>query len=348
MAVDLSGKRIAIVGGAGFIGHNMALSFAARGAEPHVIDSLQVNNLLAFASGVNDPNRELYLNILNERLRLLHGAGIPMHPQDARDYHALSRILTEIKPHVIVHLAAVSHAGKSNKDPYSTFDHSLRTLENALDYARDLTEHFIFFSSSMVYGDFLTPEVDEEHPLNPMGIYGALKVAGEKMVIAYHQVFGLNYTIIRPSALYGPRCVSRRVGQVFIESALKGAKLRIDGDGSDRLDFTYIDDLVDGVALAIATPAARNEIFNLTYGQARSMAEMVAIIQEKFPKLTLERQERDKLMPKRGTLSVAKARRLLGYEPSFPLEKGMESYIDWYRSISPSTPLSTAVVSEQT
>src|SRR5207249_4070318 len=147
--------------------------------------------------------------------------------------------------------AAVSHAGRSNKDPFSTFDHSLRTLENALDCARDRCEQFIFLSSSMAYGDFLTDEVAEDHPLNPIGIYAALKVAGEKIVIAYQQVFELPYTIIRPSALYGPRCVSRRVAQIFIEAAMRGQPLRMDGDGTDRLDFTYIDDLVEGIALTI-------------------------------------------------------------------------------------------------
>lgn len=74
----------------------------------------------------------------------------------------------------------------------------------------------------MVYGNFLTSEVAEGDPLNSIGIYGALKVAGEKMVMAYNQVFNLSYTIVRPSALYGERCVSRRVGQVFIESAFGG------------------------------------------------------------------------------------------------------------------------------
>src|SRR5207245_9750928 len=117
----------------------------------------------------------------------------------------------------------------------STFDHSLRTLENALDYARDGTEHFVYFSSSMVYGNFQTTEVDETHPLEPIGIYGALKLSGEKLVIAYQQVFGTQYSILRPSALYGPRCVSRRVGQAFIESALVGTNLRVDGDGDERL-----------------------------------------------------------------------------------------------------------------
>src|SRR6185295_13357808 len=149
-------------------------------------------------------------------------------------YAKLSQNLAQIKPQVIVQLAAVSHAGTSNKDPYSTFDHSLRTLENALDTARDRVEQFVFLSSSMVYGDFLTPEVAEDHPLNSIGIYGALKVAGERIVVGYNQVFDLPYTIVRPSALYGPRCISRRVGQAFIESALVGDTLRVDGGGDEK------------------------------------------------------------------------------------------------------------------
>lgn len=331
---DLSGRRIALIGGAGFIGHNLALSFAKRGADASVIDSLQVNNLLTFTTRVPEQeNRDLCLRILHERLDLLHEAGIPLHVQDARDYHALGHLLDRLQPDVIVHLAAVAHAGRSNKDPYSTFDHSLRTLENALDYARHHDVHFIYLSSSMVYGNFQTDKVDEEHPLNPLGIYGALKVGGEKIVIAYQQVFGLPHTIIRPSALYGPRCVSRRVTQIFTEAAFEGKKLRVDGDGSERLDFTYIDDLVDGIALAILKPAARNEVLNLTYGQSRSITELVGIVRQHFPNIEVERAERDNLMPVRGTLSVEKAQRLLGYAPKHSLEAGMKQYITWYRDL---------------
>ena len=90
---------------------------------------------------------------------------------------------------------------RSNKDPYTTFDNSLRTLENALDASRNRIKKFIYLSSSMVYGNFKTKEVDEETNCNPIGIYGALKFSGEKIVIAYNQVFDLPYTIIRPSAL---------------------------------------------------------------------------------------------------------------------------------------------------
>lgn len=333
--ISLEGRRIALVGGAGFIGHNLALSLAERGAQVEVIDSLQVNNLLAFSVKMPDLyNRDLYLRIIHERLDLLHKSGIPLHVQDARDYHALGQLLNhQIKPQVIVHLAAVAHAGRSNKDPYSTFDHSLRTLENALDCARGHAEQFIFFSSSMVYGNFQAEEVDEEHPLDPIGIYGALKLAGEKLVIAYQQVFDLPYTIIRPSALYGPRCVSRRVGQVFIENALDRTTLHVDGDGSDRLDFTYIDDLADGICLAVQNPNAQNQVFNMTYGSSRSILDLVNVLRGHFPHVEVEYVERDHLMPVRGTLSIEKAKHMLGYSPKNPLEVGFCKYVEWYEKL---------------
>ncbi len=229
----LDGRRIAIIGGAGFIGHNMAIAMKAAGAHVEVIDGLEVNHLVYFAAQPPDNrNRALYLAMLLERLDRLHAAGVPLRQQDARDYHGLSQHLSEIAPDTIIHLAAVAHANRSNKDPFSTFDHSMRTLENALDWARAAAlQRFVFFSSSMVYGNFRTPSVTEDHPLEPIGIYGALKLGGEKLVIAYNQVFDLPYTIVRPSALYGPRCVSRRVSQAFIESALVGDTLRVDGGG---------------------------------------------------------------------------------------------------------------------
>ncbi len=330
----MQGRRIAIIGGGGFIGHHLALELKSRGAHVYVIDGLQVNNLLSLMTDGAE-NRELYTRMVNERLDLLREAGIDLHPQDARDYHAMSRLLDTFKPDVIVHLAAVAHAGRSNKDPFSTFDHSLRTLENALDVARGIgTKRFVFLSSSMAYGNFMTESVDEEHPLNPIGIYGALKLSGEKIVIAYQQVFGLPYTIIRPSALYGARCVSRRVGQVYIETAIKDGTLRIDGDGAERIDFTYIDDLVAGLCGAIESPAAENQIFNLTNGGSRSIKELVEVIRKDFPNVKTENVTRDNLMPFRGTLSVEKARRLFGYEPKNPIEIGIPKYIDWYRKFT--------------
>jgi len=305
----------------------------------HVVDSLQVNNLGAFSNVVGDPNKALYLHVINERLRLLNEAHVPLHVIDARDYHALTRTLGEIRPQVVVQLAAIAHANRSNKDPFSTFDHSFRTLENALDYSRSgEVERFLYFSSSMVYGNFDGEAVTEDRHCEPLGIYGALKYGGERLVIAYNQVFNMPYTIVRPSALYGERCVSRRVGQAFIENALRGLPLSINGDGSDGLDFTYIADLVQGLTLAIARDEAINQTFNLTYGSARTLNQMADIMRQEFPGIEIAYQPRDSLMPERGTLSVEKARRLLGYEPAYPLDRGFVDYIRWYKELATQKP----------
>lgn len=330
------GKRIAIVGGAGFIGHNMAVKLKEAGHEPSVIDSLYVNNYLYLQSSntvVHD--RELYLKMVNQRMELLREKGIQFYAQDAREYHELSRLLVTLDPQVIVLLAAVSHADRSNKDPYSTFDHSFRSLENTLDYCRTAVsmEHFVYFSSSMVYGHFTEGFVTEESNCEPLGIYGALKYGGEKLVIAYNQVFNIPYTIVRPSALYGERCISRRVAQIFVENAIQGRDIVIKGDGSDRLDFTYIQDLVHGVQCVIEHEKSRGQIFNLTYGESRSLSELANIVRNHFPDININYLPKDNLMPNRGTLSVEKARSVIGYSPSHPLETGMEKYIQWYRSL---------------
>jgi nucleoside-diphosphate-sugar epimerase len=331
---NVKGKRIALVGGAGFIGHNLALELKRLGAEVSIIDGLHVNNLIYFQqTNLDIPSREMSVQILNERLALLKKNNIPLFVEDARDYHKLSQVFGVIKPEVVVLLAAVAHANRSNKDPYTTFDHSTRTLENALDASRDNIKHFIYFSSSMVYGNFNGNEVTEDSPCNPIGIYGALKYGAEKLVIAYNQVFNLPYTIVRPSALYGERCVSRRVGQIFIETALKGETVKINGDGTDSLDFTYIGDLVQGIVKVIQNEKSKGEIFNLTYGRARSLNEMADLIRQHFPKVEIKYLPKDKLMPERGTLCVDKARDILGYNPQYPLEKGYVNYIEWYKKL---------------
>ena len=328
----MNNKKIMLIGGAGFIGHNLALHLKSLGADVCVVDGLEVNNVMSFSSDdVEAKNRDLYLKILFERQRLLREAGIPLFVQDARDYHALSKLISKVDPQVVVQLAAVSHANKSNKDPFSTFDHSMRTLENALDASKNRVEHFIFFSSSMVYGHFKEPVVSETTVCEPLGIYGALKYGGEKLVIAYNQVFDLPYTIIRPSALYGERCVSRRVGQIFIENALTTGEITLSGDGSDSLDFTYIGDLVRGVEKVIDNDNSRGQVFNLTYGSGRSLAEMAEIVKSHFPDIQIKYQAKDNLTPDRGTLNINKAKELIGFEPQFPLEKGYERYIKWYK-----------------
>lgn len=345
--VELTGRRVVLIGGAGFIGHHLALALQRRGAAVQIIDSLQINNLHALLDSPPDtPHRELDVRIVRERLELLERAGIPLHVLDARDGEALSALLAELRPQSVVHLAAISHAGRSNQFPLRALDYNLGTLGRALEASRGVAEHFVYFSSSMVYGHFPQGRATEETPCNPIGIYGALKYAGEKMVIAYNQVFGLPYTIVRPAALYGERCVSRRVGQVFIENALDGREISVAGNGSDALDFTYVEDLVDGVVGALEHEAARGEVLNLAYGRARPLDEMIGILAGHVPGLSVRYLPKDALMPDRGTLAIDKAARLIGYAPRVPLEVGYARYIHWYQHLLARSAGSAAETSE--
>lgn len=324
-------KKVLIVGGSGFIGHNLAIYLKKREFEVSVVDSLAVNNYLSLKKQ-KIQNKKFYLKTLNQRQDLLKKNNINLIIEDARDYALVTRIIEKFKPNYLIHLAAVAHANVSNKDPYSTFDHSMRTLENTLDACRSqkFIDRFIYLSSSMVYGQFKKKIVTEKEICNPLGIYAALKFGSEKLVEGYNQVFDLPYTIIRPSALYGQRCVSGRVVQKFIEAALKGKKLEVVGDGKETLDFTYIDDFMQGVFLTMTNKNSLNETFNITYGKSRSLVELINIIKDNITKVKIKYIKRDKLMPFRGTLSVNKAKSLLGYNPAHSLEKAVPKYIKWY------------------
>jgi nucleoside-diphosphate-sugar epimerase len=324
-------KKILLVGGCGFIGHNLALNLKKLNYDIYVVDSLSINNLLSFTD--NDiKNKSLYTSILNNRLDLISKNKIKFIVQDARDYHACARLYEKINPDIIIHLAAVSHANKSNKDPHTTFDHSLRTLENTLDFAKGKKIHTIYISSSMVYGNFNGKDVDEDTTCKPIGIYGSLKLSGELIVKAYNQIFDLPYTIIRPSALYGERCVSRRVGQIFVENAIQNLDITVNGDGNEKLDFTYIEDLVDGISICCENEKAKNETFNLTYGNGRKINELLEILKSEFPRVNVIYQEKEKFVPERGTLNNKKAKKLINFEPKYPIEIGYEKYISWYKN----------------
>lgn len=326
----MNNKKILLVGGCGFIGHNLAIHLKKMGADPVIVDSLSVNNMLSFADN-EIKNRKLYSSILNNRIELLDSNKIKLIIQDARDYHAISKIYKDINPDIIIHLAAVSHANKSNKDPHSTFDHSFRTLENTLDYAKINKTHTIYMSSSMVYGNFDSEDVKEDRECKPIGIYGTLKYSGELLVKAYSDVFDLPYTIIRPSALYGERCVSRRVGQIFIENAIQDLDVTINGNGEEKLDFTYIEDLIKGIGLCCKNKNAINQIFNLTYGKSKKINELIEVLKKEFPNIKIFYKEKEKFMPERGTLDISKAKKLIGYNPSNPIDTGYIKYISWYK-----------------
>jgi len=333
----LTGERVALVGGAGFIGHNLALALRHMGAEVLVADNLMQNNMVDNLSEkeIDLFRRELNHGFLTQRFELMRDAGVTFRNADARSMTDLPEVLHDFGPTKIVHLAAISSAVDARKVPGLCFDLQLITLRNVLEYTRlfpkDINQ-VMFLSSSTVYGDFEGDIVDENTRPRPYGIYANAKFMGERLIRTYADQYGLGTTIIRPSALYGERCISRRVSQAFIENALMGKPLLLEGGGDGKLDFTYIDDLVDGMVRAMAAHMGSGDTgtFNLTFGNARTIADLAAIVKSVVPSAILEERPRDKNKPVRGTLSTERAQRDLGFKPQWTLETGYKRYCEWY------------------
>ena len=144
---------------------------------------------------------------------------------DARNLNSLNDAYSSFKPSKIVHLAAISSAEVANKNPTLAYDIQINSLRNVIDICKNhlgRTNQLVFMSSSTVYGDFKEKSVSEEIRPQPKGVYANGKYIGERMVREAKTLFGIDYTIIRPSALYGTRCISGRVSQKFVENAKFG------------------------------------------------------------------------------------------------------------------------------
>jgi nucleoside-diphosphate-sugar epimerase len=333
----LDGQRVLLVGGAGFIGHNLALELARMGADVGICDNLMVNSLIenCYEPARDRVQRTAYQNFLLDRFRLLREAGVELMNSDARLLADLGRVFEAYRPTKVVHMAAIASAVDAKAEPGLAFDLQLITLRNTLELVRPLADKInqvMFMSSSTVYGDFEGDSVDETTFPRPEGIYANAKFMGERLVRTYRNQYGLGTTVIRPSALYGERCISRRVSQVFIENALTGKPLLLEGGGDGKLDFTYIDDLVQGMVRALALHRGHDDssTFNITFGHARTIADLAAVVKSVVPEAILEERPRAVDKPIRGTLSIDRAREKLGFEPQWTLETGYHRYCSWY------------------
>ncbi len=335
VAKRLNGERVMLVGGAGFIGHNLSLALRRIAVETMVVDNLMINSLTDNVfDGVRQPlQRQVYLGFLLDRFELMRGAGVVLRNADARLMVDLSRLFDEFLPTKVIHLAAIASAVEARADPGLCFDLQLVTLRNGLELCRmsqGRVNQIMLMSSSTVYGDFKEASVDENTRPRPKGIYASTKYMAERLVRTYIHQHGVGGTIIRPSALYGERCISRRVSQVFVENALLGKPLYLEGGGDGRLDFTNIDDLVQGMVRALALESGHMMTFNLTYGNARTIADLAAILKEYVPEVTIEERPPAPEKPRRGTLLVDRAREYLDFAPTVALDEGYRRYCAWY------------------
>ena len=332
----LSGMSVLLVGGVGFIGHNLALELVKYGAKVSILDNLMVNSLVdsSFNNTEDILKRNLNQHFLFSRIELLKKNNVKLINGDARLVDDIRNAFEETKCDKVVHLSAIASAVDARNNPGLMFDLQLVSLKNILELSRSKNfkniKQVMMLSSSTVYGDFKEESVDESVRPRPVGIYANTKFMAERLIRTYSNQYNVGSVIIRPSALYGERCVSRRVSQAFIENALFQKPLLLEGGGDGKLDFTHINDLTDGMARALAFTEENSNTFNITYGNARTISDLADIIKDLIPNVVLENKPRAQEKPIRGTLSIKRARDTLGFEPKINLDFGYKKYCEWY------------------
>lgn len=319
-----------ITGGLGFIGAHIAQILIEEGFVDKVVC---VDHFGRYTSSVRPEfvdYRKLRFEKIADKVILERG--------EAKYFSVMNGLLAKYKPEYIFHLAALPLAKLDNLNTEEAREGSVDSTTNFLEIIGQMKasggycpKRFVYASSSMVYGDFVSDIATEDHPLHPKEIYGTMKLAGEVITQGLGNFFEVPWTIVRPSAVYGPTDMNRRVSQIFIEKAFLGQSLNVQG-ADEALDFTYVKDVARGFVLAATQDGGISQIFNITHGKAHTLLDYVLCLKKHFPGLTHQVTERDAFRPKRGTLSIDKARKLIGYDPRYTLQTGIDEYVEFIRT----------------
>jgi nucleoside-diphosphate-sugar epimerase len=316
--VALQGKRVLLTGGAGFIGTTLGRRLADAN-ELVVLDNLH-RDALSGSELEGHPN-------------------LTFHQGDVLDAGLVAE-LAQGDTHV-VHLAAIAGVDTVRESPVRTMRVNLIGTYNVLEAAlqtQDTIERVVDFSTSEVFGTYAY-KVAETHVTTTGSVgearwtYAVSKLAGEHLAHAYHDELGLPTVSLRPFNVYGPGQIGGGAIRAFIEAALAGNDLTIHGDGSQIRAWCYVDDMVDGILLALERSEAIGQSFNI--GNARSTVTIFDLAQ-RIKRLTgcpgeivfqpLHYQDVELRIP-----NVDKARELLGFEAQVELDEGLARTIAWYR-----------------
>jgi nucleoside-diphosphate-sugar epimerase len=314
--------KILVTGGLGFIGHNVVALLESQGHEVVVIDNMTTY-------GVVD-RRELD-SLMTERSRYIRTQKRYICDISSQD---IPKIFLAVQPEIVIHLASFPRQKVVNSNPMIGSRAMSEGLLNLLEAsAHNRVRKFVYVSSSMVYGNFVDKfkeGIDENHKCHPLGQYGIMKLAGEWLVEDYQRRYNMAYTIVRPSAVYGPRDVEDRVVSKFLLTAMRDGVIQVNG-GNETLDFTHVDDAVDGIVSAAISPYTDNEIYNVTRGSARSLLEAAQLAIKIVGKGTIQINKPDNNFPSRGQLNISKAYNDFGFLPLTDIEQGFQEYHEWLK-----------------
>jgi len=309
-------KKILVTGGMGFIGHNVVRLLQSLKHDVQVVDALT-------SYGVTDKEELEYL--YNQRLTKINKK-TQIYKIDIAD-SSLDQIFDSFKPDVVVHLASFPRQATVRANPTEAAHTMCKGLVNVLDCcARHEVAKVLYASSSMVYGNF--DDAKEDDQLNPSGSYSIWKIAGEELVKEYNRNTGLDYVIVRPTAVYGPMDVSDRVVSKFLISAMRDETLNVNG-ADETLDFTFVDDCATGIVLASLGHTIGT--YNISRSHRCTIAEAANLAVKIAGKGTVNIRDKDKDFPSRGTLNTSKAQKDFKFDPKIDIDKGLEMYYNWIK-----------------
>ena len=312
-----------ITGGAGFIGSTLSQKLIEQGNKVVAIDN--------FCEFYNPNIKE------NNVKQLLKNENFKLYRADIRDRQAIKKIFNENKIDIVMHLAAMAGVRPSIENPILYQEVNCMGTQNILE---EMKEHEIkngvFASSSSVYGNCKEVPFREDMVVDfAISPYAATKKANEVMAHVYHKLFNMNIIMLRFFTVYGPKQRPDLAINKFTRLMLEGKEIPMFGDGTTSRDYTYIDDIVDGIIKSCQycmDNKAVYEILNIGNSSPTTLKEMINTIgqalgiEPKIKQLPMQPGDVD-----RTYADVSKAKKLIGYEPKTTFKQGIENFVKWYK-----------------
>jgi UDP-glucuronate 4-epimerase len=329
--------KILITGAAGFIGYHLALQLTSRGDKVFGIDNL---------------NDYYEVSLKKARLsRLLNKQNFNFKKLDIADRISMSEFFSRHQFDVVINLAAQAGVRYSLENPASYVDSNLAGFGNVLEGCRQSgVKHLVFASSSSVYGaNTKLPFAEGDNVDHPLSLYAATKKANELMAHSYSQLYGLPCTGLRFFTVYGPWGRPDMAYFTFTRKILAGEPLPVFNEGNMRRDFTYIDDIVEGLTRVIdrlpsgdvqwngddpnpATSKAPYRIYNIGNNSSVPLLEFIHVLEKCLgKKACLKMMEMQKGDVKETLANVNALQEVVGFSPTTTIETGLRKFVEWYQ-----------------
>ena len=312
-----------VTGGAGFIGSTLSQKLIEQGNKVVAIDN--------FCEFYNPNIKE------NNIKQLLQNENFKLYRGDIRDRQAIKKIFDENKIDIVMHLAAMAGVRPSIENPILYQEVNCMGTQNILE---EMKEHHVkngvFASSSSVYGNCKEVPFREDMVVDfAISPYAATKKANEVMAHVYHKLFNMNIIMLRFFTVYGPKQRPDLAINKFTRLMLEGKEIPMFGDGTTSRDYTYIDDIVDGIIKSCQYCMDNKEVYeilNIGNSSPTTLKEMINTIgqalgiEPKIKQLPMQPGDVD-----RTYADVSKAKKLIGYEPKTTFKQGIENFVKWYK-----------------